>query len=166
MHVRRATVADAAAVGGLYNEGVRTREATFETRERTVEEVAERLGRARPEHASVLGEVGGEVVGAAWLGPYSDRTCYAGVADFSVYVSGAAQGYGVGSVLLAALLELAEQAGLHKVTSRVLAENTASRRLCTRLGFREVGVHRRHARLEGRWRDVVTVEILLGAARE
>jgi L-amino acid N-acyltransferase YncA len=29
------------------------------------------------------------------------------------------------------------------------------------LGFREVGVYRRHARLDGAWRDCVIVELLL-----
>jgi phosphinothricin acetyltransferase len=49
--------------------------------------------------------------------------------------------------------------------SRVFPENTASLSLCRRLGFREVGVYERHARLDGVWRDVVIVERLLGEAR-
>jgi RimJ/RimL family protein N-acetyltransferase len=48
--------------------------------------------------------------------------------------------------------------------SRVFPENEASLRLCRALGFREVGVYRRHARLDGKWRDIVIVERLLGEA--
>jgi len=48
--------------------------------------------------------------------------------------------------------------------SRVFVENTASRALLAQTGFREVGVYQRHGRLDGRWRDVVIVEKLLGPA--
>ena len=50
--------------------------------------------------------------------------------------------------------------------SRVFPENTVSRRLLHSTGFREVGLYRRHARLEGAWRDVLIVERLLGEAEE
>jgi phosphinothricin acetyltransferase len=67
-------------------------------------------------------------------------------------------------VTLSALLRACEQAGIWKVLSRIFPENGASLKVCERLGFREVGVYRRHARLDGAWRDVVIVEKLLGAA--
>jgi L-amino acid N-acyltransferase YncA len=40
-------------------------------------------------------------------------------------------------------------------------ENTASRTLVRSVGFREVGIYEKHARLDGVWRDVVIVERLL-----
>ena len=61
------------------------------------------------------------------------------------------------------LLAEAEAAGFHKLTSRVLAINTSSRALLTSLGFREVGLHEKHAPLDGVWHDVVVVERLLPA---
>lgn len=61
-------------------------------------------------------------------------------------------------------LEALDAAGFWKVLSRLFPENTASRALCARFGFREVGVYQRHAQLDGVWRDVVIVERLLGAA--
>jgi L-amino acid N-acyltransferase YncA len=63
-----------------------------------------------------------------------------------------------------ALIASAESAGFWKLLSRVFVENRPSRDLLRGLGFREVGVYRRHARLDGEWRDVVIVERLLGAA--
>ena len=63
------------------------------------------------------------------------------------------------------LIEAAEPAGLWKLVSRVFVENAPSRRLLADLGFREVGVYRRHGLLDGRWRDVVIVERLLPAGR-
>jgi phosphinothricin acetyltransferase len=66
---------------------------------------------------------------------------------------------------LAALIAEAERRGYWKLVSRVFPENEASLALCRSLGFREVGVYRRHGRLDGEWRDVVIVELLLGDAR-
>ena len=68
-----------------------------------------------------------------------------------------------GRVALTALLEAAEAYGYWKLLSRIFPENTASRALTAKLGFREVGIYRSHAKLEGAWRDRVIVERLLGA---
>ncbi|WP_102125851.1 arsinothricin resistance N-acetyltransferase ArsN1 family A [Deinococcus planocerae] len=156
---RAATPDDARTVTRIYNQGIADRIATFETRERSEAEVAERL---RGPHPAVvaLDEVG-EVVAFAWSGPYSTREAYATIGDHGVYVGREARGRGYGEVALRALMDAAREAGLHKLTSRVLVDNAASRRLHARCGFREVGVHRRHARQGGEWRDVVTVEVLL-----
>lgn len=37
----------------------------------------------------------------------------------------------------------------------------ASRALCRTCGFREVGIYEKHAKLDGKWHDVVIVERLL-----
>jgi L-amino acid N-acyltransferase YncA len=93
--------------------------------------------------------------------PYSARPCYAGIGEFSVYVAREYRGRGAGRAVLAALTEAATAAGLHKLASRVFPENAASRALLKGLGFSEIGIHRRHARLDGFWRDCVIVERLL-----
>ena len=166
MKVRTATVLDAPAITAIYNEGIASRRATFETDLRTLHDTAERIENVWPQHTWLVAtDASGSVIGWAATMPYSSRAAYAGVAEFSIYVAGSAQGSGVGRVLLGALLKAAEQDGLYKVTSRVFTENVASRALCASLGFREVGVHLRHGRLDGVWRDVVTVEALLGEAR-
>jgi phosphinothricin acetyltransferase len=50
---------------------------------------------------------------------------------------------------------------MHKLTSRVFPRNTASRALLKGLGFEEIGIHRRHGQLDGRWRECVIVERLV-----
>jgi phosphinothricin acetyltransferase len=64
---------------------------------------------------------------------------------------------------MSALIESCERAGFWKLVSRVFPENTASRALLASLGFTEAGVYRKHARLDGVWRDVVIVERLIPA---
>jgi phosphinothricin acetyltransferase len=160
--VRPATPADVSAIADIYNEGIRGRTATFETRERTPDEVLGWLG--DPRHPVLVAEADGRVVGWVAASAYRPRECYAGIAEFSVYVAGDARGRHVGDALLAAFLPACEAAGLWKVLSRIFPENEASRRLCARHGFREVGTYARHARLDGVWRDVVIAERLLGDA--
>ena len=162
--VRAATWDDVPAITAIYNEGIRGRTATFETRERTPDEVRRWLG--NPRHPVLVAEAEGRIAGWIAASTYRPRECYAGIAEFSVYVAAAARGRRVGDALLAAFLPACEAAGLWKVLSRIFPENEASRRLCARHGFREVGTYLRHAKLDGIWRDVVIVERLLGEAAE
>jgi L-amino acid N-acyltransferase YncA len=156
---RSATPADAAAIAAIYNEGIADRIATFETEPRTAAAISTWF---KPGHLIMVAETdaAGPVAFAASF-PYSTSPCYAGIGEFSVYVARAFRGRGAGKRVLAALVEAANAAGRHKLTSRVIPENAASRALLRRLGFTEIGVHRRHARLDGRWRDCVVVELLL-----
>jgi phosphinothricin acetyltransferase len=156
--VRPAEPRDLAGVAAIYNEGIDGRQATFETGHRTGDDLAPLLG-AR--HLLLVSEHDGEVTGWATLSPYSDRQAYAGVAEFAVYVASAARGSGVGRALMDDLARRAGERGVHKLVGKVLSTNEASLGLLRECGFREVGVHRRHGQLDGTWRDVTLVELLL-----
>jgi phosphinothricin acetyltransferase len=155
---RPATPHDADAIARIYNEGIRDRLGTFETRERTREDVRAWFdGR----HPIVVVEDDGGVVAFASTSTYRARECYDGIAEFSVYVARATRGQGAGRIAMHALLDAARDAGFWKLVSRVFVENSASRALLAANGFREVGVYAKHARLDGSWRDVVIVERLI-----
>ena len=154
--MRAARVEDAAAVADIHNAGIRERSSTFETRERDAAEVAERIASER--HPFLVAEVDGRVAGFAATSPYSDREAYAGVAECSVYVDPALRGRGIGTSLLAELGAEAARRGFHKLTGKLFATNAASIRLVERGGFRVVGTHLHHGRLDGEWRDVILVE--------
>ena len=156
---RPATPADAAAIAAIYNQGIADRIATFETEPRTEEQIAEWFT-GRP-LVVVAESAATEPVAFAASFAYSPRPCYAGIREFSVYVRRDYRCRGAGRAVLAALIEAAKAAGLHKLTSRVFPENTASRALLKALDFAEIGVHRRHGKLDGLWRDCVIVERLL-----
>jgi phosphinothricin acetyltransferase len=161
MTIRPAVPADAAAVARIYNEGIEDRLATFETRLRSDDEVVAWLDGGLP---FLVAEDGGEVVGFARVSPYSDRCVYDGVGEHGVYVARAARGGGLGRALLLALCDEAAGRGFYKLTSRVFSDNAPSRAAHVSAGFVEVGVQRRHGRLDGRWKDCVLVERLLGEA--
>jgi len=157
--VRDARRADCEAIAAIYNEGIVEGRSTFETDLRSTADIEEWLG--SPAHPVLVAETDGTVAGWARISPYSPRSCYAGIAEASVYVREAARGHRLGSALAATLRDRAEQAGLHKVIGKLFAENEQSRRLAARHGFREVGVHLRHGQVDGEWHDVIVAELLL-----
>jgi L-amino acid N-acyltransferase YncA len=162
---RTATPDDAEAIARIYNEGIEDRVGTFETELRGAEDVRGWIEDGYP--IVVSEDEAGQIVAWASAPPYRPhRAAYSGVAEFSIYVGRAARGQGVGGLTLAALISEAEGRGYWKLVSRIFPENEGSLALCRSLGFREVGVYRRHAKLDGMWRDVVIVERLLGEAAD
>jgi L-amino acid N-acyltransferase YncA len=161
--IRPAEPEDCAAIAEIYNQGIRARIATFETTERTAEDRRAWLAAHGPQHPVIVAVKDGRVLGWASAEGYRPRACYAGIGEFSIYIDQAARGQGVGIVLLNALIDAAGQAGLWKLLSRIFVENAASRALCKKAGFREVGVYEKHGQLDGVWRDVVIVERLIPA---
>ena len=159
LSARAASPGDIPAMAQIYNEGIADRVGTFETRPRTADDVLTWFDGVHP--IVVVEAHGGPIVAFASTSAYRTRDCYAGIAEFSVYVSRAARGQGAGRVAMNALIAAAAKAGFWKLLSRIFIENTASRRLMASVGFREVGVYEKHGQLDGVWRDVVIVERLI-----
>ena len=154
MEIAVARAEDWPAIRAIYEAGIRSGDATFETEPPPWEEWdAAHLAAHR-----LVARSGGAVVGWAALSPVSSRCVYAGVAEDSVYVASAAQGRGVGRALLTALVEGAERTGIWTVEAGIFPENAASLALHERCGFRRVGVRERLGKLGGVWRDVVLLE--------
>ena len=142
------------AVHAIYQAGIDTGNATFET---TVPAWEDWDAAHLPDHRLVARD-GDRVVGWSALAPVSDRCAYAGVAEDSIYIAPDARGRGVGRQLLTAVVASAEHAGIWTVQTAIFPENQASIRLHQACGFRVVGVRERLGRLHGRWRDVVLLE--------
>jgi phosphinothricin acetyltransferase len=157
---RPASPDDAAVLAQIYNEGIEDRVGTFETRPRTVQDVQGWFDGIHP--IIVVEAEDGSIVAFASTSTYRSRDCYAGIAEFSVYVARRARGQGAGTVAMRALIEAVRSStAIWKLVSRIFVENEASRRLMASMGFREVGIYEKHARLDGKWRDVVIVERLI-----
>jgi L-amino acid N-acyltransferase YncA len=146
---------DAAAVLRIYQQGLNSGQASFET-------IAPRwdafdAGRLAA-HRFVAVNADEDVVGWVAVSAVSTRAVYAGVVEHSVYVDPAACGNGTGGALLNALVASTEAAGIWTIQSGVFPENTASLRLHKRAGFRVLGRRERVGRHHGTWRDVLLVE--------
>jgi L-amino acid N-acyltransferase YncA len=161
VRVRPAIMTDTEAVAAIYNEGIRGRMATFETRERSADDIAGWFEDGYPFLVAVRADRDDEVIGWVHASSYRQRECYAGIVEFSVYVASSSRGERVGDALMKAFIDKCSERGIWKILSRVFPENAASRALCARNGFREAGVYEKHACLDGAWRDVIIVERLL-----
>ena len=154
MEVRDLRPDDWPEVARIFEEGIRTGVATFET-EVPAWEAWDAAHLA--EHRLVAAR-DGQVVGWIALAPVSSRCCYEGVAEVSAYVSEEARGEGMGTALLARLVESSERGGIWTLETGVFPENAASLALLQRFGFRVVGTRERIGQLHGLWRDVVFLE--------
>lgn len=142
------------AVRRIYEEGLAAGDATFEVEAPPWPVWDER----HHSHSRLVARATGQIVGWAALAPVSNRVCYAGVGEVSVYVAAGWRGRGVGKSLLAALVESSERHGIWSLYASTFRENDASIRLQLAQGFRVVGRRERIAKQSGVWRDTVITE--------
>jgi len=153
VQIRVLTAEDWPAVSSIYQDGIATRLATFETATPTWSDWDKsHLPLARLVAASEF------VIGWAALTLVSSRSVYAGVAETSVYVNADWRGKGVGHALLDALITETENHDIWTLQASIFPENEASLKLHQRAGFRIVGTRERIAQLNGVWRDTVLLE--------
>jgi L-amino acid N-acyltransferase YncA len=151
--IRPMTAGDWPGVRSIYEEGLATGIATFET---TAPEW-EQWNAAKLKHSRFVA-CDETILGWAALSAVSQRPCYAGVAEAAVYVAAAARGRGVGQKLLEAVIESAESNGIWTLQGATIASNTPSLALQERCGFRIVGRRERIAKRDGIWHDTVLTE--------
>ena len=146
----------------IYNRGIAERVATFETGEKSARELAVLI---ESRALALVAEREGTVVAFVKVGPYDDANhYYSGIGEATLYVDHEARRSGVGRALMEAVAIAAEDRGYYKLVGKIFTTNAPSIALVAECGWREVGVHRRHGRLDGEWKDVVVVERLLGDA--
>jgi phosphinothricin acetyltransferase len=141
-------------VSAIYLEGIATGNATFETLAPTWEQ----WDRAHLPIGRLVARNGRTMSGWVALSRVSQRSCYAGVAEMSVYVATWARGQGVGDALMKAAIAASEATGIWTLQGTLFPENQASLCLCIANGFREVGRRERIGKRGGVWRDTVLVE--------
>ena len=138
----------------IYEEGIATGYATFETRVPAYED----WDRAHLPFGRLVAEISGQVAGWAALSPVSGRCVYGGVAEVSVYVSSAQRGKGTGKALLRKLIAESEQQGIWTLQSGIFPQNPGSIRLHEAVGFRRLGYREKIAKRDGIWQDNILFE--------
>jgi L-amino acid N-acyltransferase YncA len=142
------------AASTIYEHGLETRNATFETE---MPEYEHWIKKFKPELLWVA-TVNDKVVGWAGLQPLSIRKVYEGVVEVTIYIHKDFGGKGIGSALMTHLVSESERAGIWTLYASIFPENTASIRLHISHGFREVGYGEKIAKLDGKWRNTVLFE--------
>lgn len=142
-------------VAKIYEEGIATGFATFET---TVPDY-DSWNNAHVKGCRLVAEVNDIILGWAALSPVSSRCVYGGVAEVSVYVSKEARGKGLGKKLMLKLIEESEDKGYWTLQSGIFPENEASIRLHEKVGFRFMGKRERVGKTsQGVWKDNLLFE--------
>ncbi len=155
--IRKAYIYDWTQIKEIYNEGIETDNATFETVS-SISENSEEWFSKKIDNSIFVADENNEIIGWAALSPVSDRCVYGGVGEVSVYVKSSAQGKGLGNKLLNKLIEFAEQNNVWTLQAGIFPENETSIKLHEKCGFRIVGVREKLGQLKGIWRDVVLME--------
>jgi L-amino acid N-acyltransferase YncA len=160
--IRSATPEDADDMARIYNQGIAERVATFETRTKSPEQLAELIENGA---LILVAEREGDVVAFVKVGPYDDAShYYSGIGEVTMYVDPGARRSGTGRALMEAVAIAAQERGYYKLIGKIFTSNAPSIALVKACRWQEVGVHRRHGRLDGEWKDVLVVERLLGDA--
>lgn len=154
IEIRQLQEDDYVRVREIYQQGIDTGDATFETAPKTWQD----WNQAMLPICRIVAVANGSVVGWAALSSVSDRCVYTGVAELSIYVDSAARGTGVGSKLMVAIVSVSEDSGIWTLQSGIFPENRASIKLHEKHGFRLVGIRHRLGIHKGRWRDVAAYE--------
>ncbi len=159
VNVRRARRDDCPDILAIYNEAVLTTTASYDFEPRTLEHrLAWFDAHVKQDFAMFVAEEQGRVIGWSSLSPYHDRAGYRFTSENSIYIAAHRRGQGLGSKLLAPLLEAARLRGLHTVIAVIDASNEASLRLHQKFGFVQCGHFRQVGHKFERWLDVVYMQ--------
>jgi len=161
LHLRHATEADVPAITAIYNDAVRTTNATFDLDEQTMESRLKWFCNRTKDFPVAVAELDGRVVAYAALNRWSDKQAYEITAELSLYVNVANRGGGIGRALAEYILAEAEKTNLYTVISRITSGNEVSVRLHQKLGFTAIGVMRRCGRKFGEILDVIFLQKIL-----
>ena len=159
--IRAATAADLPAILGIYNYYVAHSTCTYQTEPDTEQKRAKWFANRSAGHPVTVAELHGEVVAWAALSSWNPRGGYARTVEASIYVHHDLLRRGIGSALLADLIERARALGHHTILGAVCTSQTGSLALQERFGFTQAGCLREVGFKFGRWLDVAFMELVL-----
>jgi L-amino acid N-acyltransferase YncA len=154
MKIRPLQPVDYESVRKIYQAGIDTKLATFETQAPDWEGWQKKF---MPEFQFVA-ELDGKIAGWVALSKVSERYVYRGVCEETIYISPDFQGRGVGKSLLQFIIAHSEEKGIWTLQAGIFAKNNASIHLHEKSGFRHLGIREKIGQLDGQWLDVVLME--------
>lgn len=154
MKIRIAELKDLSGIMEIYNKEIREGVATFDTVEKTIDDMKEWFSEHGSKNPVVVAEENDGVIGWAALSKYSTRCAYSDTAELSLYVRDEEQGKGIGKKLMGFVLEEGKKGGLHAVIARITDENKISVNLHKKFGFEYVGIYKEVGKKFGKFLDV------------
>lgn len=161
--IRPATVDDVPALLDLHNWAITNLDGIWIEHQETIESRTkwfnDRMAMNHPIFVAEDDE--NQIVGYGAYGTYRGRDGYDLTVEHSVYLYEYAQGNGLGRQLLELLIHEARHRGKHMMVAIIDAANTISISLHERLGFVHGGALPQAGKKNGKWRDQVTLYLLL-----
>ena len=154
MEIRKLLAEDWDQVKLIYQKGIDTGNATFQTSAPSWED----WDQSHLVSCRIAMQEDSKVVGWAALTPVSSRCVYAGVAEVSVYVDPAHSGKGIGLNLLNELVRQSEAEGIWTLQAGIFPENAASLSIHEKAGFKILGTREKIGKQNGIWRDTFLLE--------
>ena len=159
--LRDATLDDAAAIAEIYNESIVSGGATMDETMKTAEDVQRQIEGFHDREGIFMLESGGEVLGWGIIKRYSNRTGYRFCCETAVYLRRHLTGRGHGTAVKRALIERCGRFGYHHLVAKILADNVASIEYNKKLGYEVVGTQKEIGYRNGRWVDIVILQLVL-----
>ncbi|MEQ9297371.1 MAG: N-acetyltransferase family protein [Cyclobacteriaceae bacterium] len=152
--LRNMTPMDWPEVRAIYEEGIATGIATFET------DIPEwsTWDHEHLSHSRIVAIVGDRIMGWIALAPVSGRCAYQGVGEISIYITAEAKGHGIAKTLMEAAIASSEEYGIWTLFAAMTATNLPSIRFHEKIGFRRIGYREKIGKMDGEWQDIIIFE--------
>ena len=162
MSVRAARAEDAGAIAAIWNPIIRETVVTFNSVEKTAEDVAATItDRTLAGHGFWVATEGSELVGFATYAQFRGGIGYAHTMEHTIVLAPIAQGRGHGRALMTALEDHARARGVHSMFAGVSSGNPDGIAFHSALGYQEVSVLRQVGRKFDRWFDLHVMQKFL-----
>jgi len=167
--IRKATVADAQALVGIYSYYVTDTAVTFEWDVPSVEEFAGRIKNVTAKYPYFVAEVDGEIAGYAYANTFRSRIAYSWTVETSIYVKKDCRRGGVGKALLQELeagLKNQNVLNVYAVIASIEKEDEYlthdSVKFHDKMGYKKVSEWNQCGYKFKRWYNIVIMEKMLG----
>lgn len=161
VRIRDAVIDDLPAILAIYNHAIHHTVATFDLEAQSLEQREVWFHKHGENYPLLVAESQGTILGYSCLSSFREKPAYAQTTELSVYVSQEKRSKGVGTALLAVLLQRARQLGYHTVVSGIVGGNEASIALHQKFGFTFIGSFREVGFKFGEWQDVHFYQLML-----
>ncbi len=160
MTFRDATAADATVIAEIYNASIAAGGATMDQDLKSAADIRQQLA-AFGQRETILLLEDENVLGWGIIKRYSDRSGYRFCCETAVYLRRDLTGRGLGTRIKLALIERCRSYGYHHLVAKIFAANVASVEYNKKLGYEVVGTQREIGYADGRWQDVVILQLVL-----
>lgn len=152
---------DVEDIACIYEWYVRNTTVTFEENPPSREEMADRIRNIISEYPCLVWEDGGRVKGYCYVHRWKSFSAYNITLETTVYIAREEKGKGIGSRLMAKLIEECRKLDAVSLIACVTADNEESCRFHEKLGFEKVSKFRKVGSKFNRLLDVVDYQYFL-----